>query len=202
MAEWKSVERIRALKAAIEAKTGDSHVDLTSGVKVLILGYGTVSSEEPNAYILIDEDGNEIPAVFVTEETVFDATANDIRLGKTAATEDGIVTGEKVIPGYITTEGARLISAGSSITIPNCDTSINDYDYTKLQVIVCAYNTDMSDSVSAEKVCINDKVYNVNSTDSMASVTKDHDNKSINLGITNNTGKPCVIRFFTYKEVV
>lgn len=202
MAEWKSVERIRALKAAIEAKTGDSHVDLTAGVKVLILGYGKGSGEEPNAYILIDEDGNEIPAVFVTEETVFDATANDIRLGKTAATEDGIVTGEKVIPGYITTEGARLISAGSALTIPNCDTNINDYDYAKLQVIICAYNSSMSNSVSAEKVCINDTVYNVNSIESLASVTKDHNNKSIDLGITNNTGKPCVVRFFTYKEVV
>ena len=202
MAEWKSVERIRALKAAIEAKTGKTHVDLTDGVKVLVLGYGTGSGEEPNTYILVDEDGNEIPAVFVTEETIFDATANDIRLGKTAATDDGIVTGEKVIPGYITTEGARLIPAGNTLMIPNCDSNINDYDYTKLQVIICAYNSSVSKSVSAEKVCINDEVYNVNSIESIASVSKDHTNKSINLGITNNTGKPCVVRFFTYKEVV
>lgn len=202
MAEWKSVERIRALKAAIETKTGDSHADLTAGVKVLILGYGKGSGEEPNAYILIDEDGNEIPAVFVTEETIFDATANDIRLGKTAATEDGIVTGEKVIPSYNTTEGARLVPAGSAIILPNLDEMVDSYDYTKLQVIICAYNTSMSDSVSAEKVCINDKVYGVNSTESIAVVTKDHENKTINFGIINDTDEPCVIRFFTYKEVV
>lgn len=202
MTEWKSVERIRSLKAAIEAKTGKTHADLTDGVKVLILGYGTGSGEEPNAYILVDEDGNEIPAVFVTEETIFDATANDIRIGKTAATDDGIVTGEKVIPSYNTYEGARLVQSGSTFTIPNFDATVNSYDYTKLQVIVCAYNSSMSNSVSAEKVCINDKIYNVNSTESIATVTKDHNNKSINLGITNNTGKPCVIRYFTYKEVI
>ena len=202
MAEWKSVERIRALKAAIEAKTGDSHADLTAGVKVLILGYGTGSGEEPNTYILIDEDGNEIPAVFVTEETVFDATANDIRIGKVAATGEGVTIGEKVIPGYITTEGVRVIPAGSAFTLPNRDTSVNDYDYTKLQVIICAYNSSVSDSVSTEKVCINDHVYNVGSVESISTVSKDHDNKSINLGITNDTDKPCIVRFFTYKEVV
>lgn len=202
MAEWKSVERIRSLKAAIEAKTGKTHADLTDGVKVLVLGYGTGSGEEPKTYILVDEDGNEIPAVFVTEETIFDATANDIRLGKTAATEDGILTGEKVIPSYNTAEGSRLIPNGSTFIIPNIDTTINYYDYSKLQVIICGYNSSMSNSVSAEKVCINDKVYNVNSIESIASVTKDHNNKSINLGITNNTGKPCIVRYFTYKEVV
>lgn len=167
-------------------------------------GSGSTSgdSSETNTYILIDEDGNEIPAVFVSEETVFDATANDIRQGKVAATAEGVVTGEKVIPTYNTAEGARLIPDGSAFTIPNLDAAVGYYDYSKLQVIFCVYNTSMSDSVSAEKVCINDHIYAVNSTESIADVIKDHNNKSINLGITNDTGKPCVIRYFTYKEVL
>ena len=44
-------------------------------------------------FILIDEDNNEFTGVVVDQETVFTATAADIVAGKTAATEEGVVTG-------------------------------------------------------------------------------------------------------------
>lgn len=200
MSEYKSVERIKALKAAIEAKTGETHESLTDGIRVLVVGYGVGS--EANTYILVDENGNEIPAVFVSEETVFNATANDIREGMVAATDNGVTIGTKDIPTYNTYEGMRLIPVGSTFTIPSIDTDINNYDYTKLQAVFCTYNTSMANSVSTDKVSIEDHVYNVNSIEPISTVVKDHDNKSINFGITNNTDKPCVIRFFTYKEVI
>lgn len=156
-------------------------------------------SGETETYILTDESGNEAVAVAVSEETIFTATENDIRDGMVAATDSGVTTGKKVIPAFHTTETARYIPDGSDFTIPL--PTLDLYDYTKLQVIICAYNTSMDASVMAEKVSILDKVYNVNSVEEIASVTKDPINKEINLGITNNSGYPCVIRCFTYKEI-
>lgn len=54
-----------------------------------IVGYG-------KTFVLVDENNNEITGVLVDEFTVFDATAEDITLGKTAATDSGIVIGTHV----------------------------------------------------------------------------------------------------------
>lgn len=162
---------------------------------------GNIVGGQPivKSYILETEDGQEIPAVLVDKEVVFTASPNDIREGKVAATSNGVVTGEKYIPSYHTTESARYIPDGSEFIIP---LSISDrYDYTKLQVIICKFNTTITDSVLSEKVAILDKVYDVGSDKVLATVTKDKNTKSIKLGITNNSGHPCVIRYFTYKEI-
>ena len=45
-------------------------------------------------YILVDEEGNEIPAVYVDSEVALTATADDIRAGCTAATDAGIIVGK------------------------------------------------------------------------------------------------------------
>ena len=67
-------------------------------------------------YILVDESGNEIPAVYVDSEQVFTATANDIRIGTVAANNDGIVEGEKEIPAYHTTTGLALTPVGDELS--------------------------------------------------------------------------------------
>lgn len=152
--------------------------------------------DDTQAYILVDEDGNEYPAVLVSEETVFDATANDIREGKIAATEDGVTVGTKEIPSYQTLEGYVLIPSGNKFAI----TRIKNCEYTKLQVIICSLGTSLSNSVAAEKVSINSKVYDVGSSDALSSVTVDTTNLTIDLGITNESDSPCVMRYFTYKE--
>ena len=152
------------------------------------------------SYILETEDGQEIPAVLTSQEVVFTATPNDIREGKVAATGNGVVTGEKVIPSYHTTESARYIPIGDEFTIPL--PHMDKYDYTKLQVIICRFKNSISDSVLSEKVAILDNVYNVGAEDILARVTKDANQKTIKLGITNDSDHPCVIRFFTYKEII
>ena len=144
-------------------------------------------------YILVDDDGNEATAVFSDDDVTLDATANDIREGKTAATVYGVTVGEKFIPAYRTTEGVQFIQAGSEMIISQL-ASGNRYDFTKLQAIICPFNTNLDDSVAAEKVVINGNVYEVGSTDSLSEVTKDADNKTISLGITNTGTTPCVIR--------
>ena len=163
-----------------------------------IIGGGTPSS--PKTITFQTSDGQEIQAVLVDSETVFTATVNDIREGKTAATDLGVVTGTKVIPAYHTTEGYHVIMPNTSMSIPFTDDR-GYYDYTRFQAIVCAFNTTLSDSVSAEKVVINDNVYNVGSTDSLAIVNKSSDSKAIDLSMINENDTPCIIRFFTYKEI-
>ena len=47
-------------------------------------------------FILVDENNNEIVGTIVDELTIFNATAEDIKLGKIAATDSGVVTGTHV----------------------------------------------------------------------------------------------------------
>lgn len=158
-------------------------------------GYG---DDDTQMYILQDEDGTEYPAVLVDEETVFDATANDIREGKVAATDDGVITGTKDIPAYYTTEGYRLITAGKPF-----ETAVTEhYDFTKLSANICPFSKSLMTSVSAEKVVIEENVYPVNSTYIVSSVIRDGINKKINLGFTNDTSSIYVLRYFTYKEEI
>ena len=51
-----------------------------------ITGYG-------KTFVIVDEKGNELTGVLVDEMTIFDATADDIKLGKIAASDSGIVIG-------------------------------------------------------------------------------------------------------------
>ena len=151
---------------------------------------------ETGAYILVDEDGNEIPAVYVDNETVFTATENDIRIGMTAVTEAGVTEGVKEIPAYYVTEGTRIISKDSAIFLPS-----KLYDYTKLQAIVCLYNKTLTDSVAAAKTAIQDKLYNVDSTTPLSSLIKNHDLGGVDFGIVNESGNMYVLRYFMYKEI-
>lgn len=154
--------------------------------------------DETETYILVDVHGNEIAAVATDEVVEITATPNDIRIGTTAVTGDGIVEGEKEIPSYNTYDGSRLVLQNSPLEVPHTKA----YDYTKFQAIVCAFNTDSANSVAAIKVAINDNVYGVNSTVSLSTIAKGTDtNRSVSFGINNDSGGICVIRYIMYKEV-
>lgn len=153
----------------------------------------------PKTFILTDSDGNELTGVVVGEETVFDATINDVREGKIFAGDEGVKTGTKIIPYYNTSEGYKIVESGSEFTLELPASDL--YDYTKLQCIICPYDSSINNSVSAEKVVIENNVYESNSTTSISTVVKDSVNKTINFGITNDTSILYVIRYFTYKEI-
>lgn len=188
-------DKLKAIADAIRGKTGKSAL-LTLDEMPVEISQIDGSYDDTQTYILVDESGNEVPAVLVDEEVDLTATPNDIRLGAVAVTDDGVVTGEKEIPSYNTIEGYKLIPAGSPIQITN----IVNCEYTKLLLVVCAWNTKMSDSVCTEKVVINDNVYEVRSAESISVVIVDPENEIIDLGITNESESPCVIRYITYKE--
>ena len=187
------IDKFTAIADTIREKTGSTE---TMTLDQMATEVGKME-EEAQTYILEDENGNEVTAVFVENETVFDATADDIRIGKTAATGSGVVVGTKVIPAYHTEEGYSLIPTGSAFTIPLDEL----YDFTKLQAVICPWSGSVSGSVAAEKVSIDENVYAVNSTESLSTVSRDSENKEINLGITNESGSLYLIRYFTYKEI-
>lgn len=148
-------------------------------------------------YLLVDENGVEVPAVFVENETIFTAGPDDIRDGKVAANGYGIVVGTKDIPAYYAEQGYVTIAPSAEMDIELFSDMCN---YTKLQALVCTYNTAVSNSVAVEKVCINNKVYNVNSTTELSTVTVDSAAQSIKLGLINDSGKKLVLRYFIIKE--
>lgn len=148
-------------------------------------------------YLLVDENGVEIPAVFVENETIFTAEADDIRLGKVAANQNGVVEGTKEIPAYYAEQGYVIVKTGKALEIPFFSDMCN---YTKLQVIVCDYNMSIDDSVAAKKVVINDKVYEVGSTIALSDVNIDSVMQSIKLGLINDSGNSVVVRYFSIKE--
>ena len=142
----------------------------------------------------------EIAATVVGEETVFDATPNDVRTGKKFATSSGVAVGTKDIPAYRTAQGAVIIKPNENFSIVL--EGYSQYDYTKLQCLISKFNTSVDDSVAVDKVVIGDNVYAVNSTIPLAAVTKDAATKSIKLNIKNESSVNYVLRYFTYREEV
>jgi hypothetical protein len=151
----------------------------------------------PATYILVDEDGIEVPAVLVDEPVELTATPNDIRVGITAVTAEGVTTGEKEIPAYHTEQGYQVVKPGKALDILMYS---DQCQYTKLQAIVCAYHETVDASVGAEMVVINDKLYPAGSTEALADVSVDADNQSIKLGLVNNSETSLLIRYMTIKE--
>lgn len=148
-------------------------------------------------FVLVDEKGNEYVAAYTDSDVVITAGPNDIRKGCTAITSEGMITGDKVIPAYHTSEGYTVIPNGVEFAIPLYN---GNYDFTKLQCIICPVNGDINSSVSAEKVVIGENVYEVNSSEILSTVSINTTAKSIIFGIVNDSGKPYLIRYFTYKE--
>ena len=142
----------------------------------------------------------EIAATVVGEETVFDATPNDVRTGKKFATSSGVEVGTKDIPAYRTAQGAVIIKPNENFSIVL--EGYSQYDYTKLQCLISKFNTSVDDRVAVDKVVIGDNVYAVNSTIPLAAVTKDAATKSIKLNIKNESSVDYVLRYFTYREEV
>lgn len=149
--------------------------------------------------IIQDENGTELVGAVVGEEVVFTANAaTDIREGVIAATEEGIVTGSKRIPAYETTRSSQLILPGMDFSIPL--SHYDKYNYTQFQCVIAKRNTSLSDSVEVDRVGIYDNVYMTNSTEIVSHITKNEDNKSIDLNITNSTDDMYYIHYFTFKE--
>ena len=150
-------------------------------------------------FILVDEEGNEITGVCVDNPVVFTAGDNDVREGMVYASDSGVSTGTKNIPAYRTDQGVCMVFDGDDFVIDYL-TEYDRYDYTQLQCIIAPFASSASQSVQSDKIVLNNNVYLTNSIDSLAEVSKDIENKRINLNIANNSGQDYVIHYFTYRE--
>ena len=158
--------------------------------------YKRCFEEAKTVYMIVTEDGEEFAQLSSQEVVELTATANDIRLGATAVTEKGVITGEKDIPSYHTMQSIRAIRPNQPFVLTFND---KQYDYTKIQAMTAPYNENLSNSVAVDRVVIDDSVYPIGSTESISTITKDDENKAINFGIMNGD-TPSVIRYFTYRE--
>ena len=160
----------------------------------------TVGNTAPiKTLTIVDASGNECVGVIVDSEVIFTASAEkDIREGKVAATDEGVVVGKKVIPSCITSVGTRKINAGQQFKLTFYD---DRYDYTKMQALICMYGTSINNSVTTDRVVIDNLVYPVNSSDIIATVTKNDELMTIDFGIKNESEHAYIIRYFSYKEV-
>lgn len=150
--------------------------------------------------ILTDENGNELFGVVTGSEQILTANAlTDIREGVVAVTDKGIETGSAIIPNYETSTGKKVITSGKEFKITL--TVNNMYDYTELQCIICPFNSTTDKSVSAEKVVIDNCLYNSNSDSVVSTITKNVGTKSIDFNFTNTTNNMYIIRYFTYKKL-
>lgn len=152
-------------------------------------------SQMGKTFILTDEDGNEMTGVIVDQETVFDATVADVRIGKTFASDEGVKQGENTIT-YRTEQGFAIIMPEDDFVLPL--PKYNKYDYTELQCMFAPFNTNFEDSVAVDKIVLKNSVFAVNSTEKISSVTKDDVAKSINFNITNTSDNIYLIYYFTY----
>lgn len=186
------IKKLKAIADAIRARTGGTEPLSLDEMAEAIESMEVSGGDDTNAYILVDENGYEVPAVLVDEPVMLTANAvTDIRKGMTAVTDEGVVTGEKEIPAYYTMEGMRVITAGKAFSLEKMG---KDAAFTKMQALLCM------NSVATDKVSINAKVYAVNSTEVLSEVVVDTTANTIDFGITNDSGKPYVIRYFTYRE--
>ena len=162
--------------------------------------YGnTIGGVAPvNVFELELEDGTVLNGVVTDEPPAITATPNDIRLGKTAILSDGLVEGTKRIPAYETTKASRLIMPGAKFTIPLSD--YDKYDYTQFQCMIALRDVSVKTSVSVDRIGFYDGMYLVNTTEPISNITKNHDTKSIDLNITNDTDNVYYIHYFTFKE--
>jgi hypothetical protein len=152
-------------------------------------------SQIGKTFIITDADGNELTGVVVDQETVFDATDNDVREGKVYASDSGVSTGTKEIPVYYSNYGYKLVPANKEATI-----YIPRYNYENLLVTISTYDTNWDQSLNVTYISIDNGMYAVGSTTKLADITTDEEDQQIKLGITVN--EKSALRYFVITEEI
>lgn len=165
-----------------------------------IYGNATGGFGQPKTIILTDETGNELGVGVVTDSAkVFDAGVNDVIVGKTFASDEGVQIGENT-KTYRVEMSTWLVFPNESCSIPlgNYDR----YDYTGFQGIIVLHSSDYSSKAKTIGITIGDSVFSTETSEKWADITKDSTNKSIDLNIVNNSDEVYSIRYFTYRQEV
>ena len=145
---------------------------------------------------LVNENGEEITAVVIGKDFVFDATAEDVKEGKTFASDLGVDVGVNEHM-YNAQHGTCLIYPGDAFTVPLGEN--DEYDYAAFQAIVTMLDMSSENIMFTDKIVLNNVVYSVASGEKVSDVTKNHAKKSVDFNIVNDTGSVYVIHYITYK---
>ena len=155
-------------------------------------------SQIGKTFILVDDEGNEITGVCVDNPVVFTAGDSQVADGFIYAGDSGVSTGTREFIAYRTTVGSKAIMPGKNFSIPM---SLHEcYNYTKFQCIIAKYNKNINTSIETNKISLFNGVYNVNSAEKLADITKNDETKSIDLNIVNDTDDIYIVHFTTYKQ--
>lgn len=147
---------------------------------------------------ILSDDGVDLMGVVVDQETVLTAKPSDIRVGKKAVTDNGVIEGTNTI-NYRTYTASRVILPGESFSI-QLD-AYNQYDYTKFQGIIVLFSSDYSTNVNTMGITVNDNVFSIETSEKLSDITKNTNTKSIDFNITNSTENIYEVFYFTYREI-
>lgn len=174
---------------AIRAKNGETTEyypsEMSAAIDAIII---------PDTLVVANGD---IAAIRSTDKayTPLTATANDIRLGTTAITEEGTIEGTKDIPNYLSRYGKKLVPSNTEAVI-----NVPEYNYRNLMVTITTYNTTVDDSVASTYISVDNSMYAVGSSTKLSDISIDNANAQIKLGIIVN--EKSVLRYFVVKEEI
>lgn len=145
---------------------------------------------------LVNEKGEEITAVVIGKDFIFDATAEDVKEGKTFASDLGVDVGVNEHM-HNAQHGTCLINPGDdfSVTLSEND----EYNYAAFQAIIIVSDISAGNSMFANKIVLDNAVYDVASGEKVSDVTKNHAKKSVDFNLVNDTDSVCVVHYITYK---
>ena len=144
-----------------------------------IIGNVVGSSSTINVVQLVCEDGTVLEGIVAAERPNIDATAKDIRRGKTAITQYGVTEGEADMAGLMSSSCDVTSGEPLSIYLPDN----NRYNYTTFQCVVVLQR----DNAVIKYFSINDAVYSVETATKVSDITKNADTKSIDFNIVNES---------------
>ena len=170
-------------------------IRLQTGSEELLSLNDMHASLEDTLYIIVDEAGNQLNATFTEQAVIADATANDIRIGKTAITESGLITGTKEIPVYYSNYGYKLLSANKEATL-----FLPRYNYKNLLVTISTYNTSREQSLNVTYISIDNGMYAIGNNTKLSDITIDEEKQQIKFGITVN--EKSILRYFVITEEI
>lgn len=151
----------------------------------------------PKMVEIIDGNGNTLVGTVTDSAVVFDATREDVKVGKMFASNDGVQEGIDT-KTYRTTVGSEIIKPGENISIPL--SQYDQYNYTKFQGVIVIHNSDYSTNVNVVGITIDDYVFSSSTSNKLSTITKNSVTKSIDFNVKNDTQNVYEVFYSTYHE--
>lgn len=167
----------------------------------MILGNKIGGSRDTKTYKIVISDGDTTLGHFdcacVDEYTEFNATCDDVAVGKVFACDDGVCIGTNDYACCRVTHGEHEVYPGVEfmITLEH----LNLWDYTYFTATMYPKPTEGNDKRIIDKIVVDDAVYDMFGN-KLADVTKDAGEMTVRLNLFNTTTQTYVLSYFVYRE--